>query len=349
MKKFLYAILFGSLLLSSCKNDDILVEVNDNVNDVNISVSLSNFFSSYNFNDTRHDVTVTDDYRTFNSEHDLYIQVRTLVYDSNGVLKDSLLSYSTNTNGVSKAMKLSSGNYTIVSTLTFADQTNGYDASWWFLVDKEKLSTAKMKCRNRYSKWSIMSYDVKTITVTSGKSVSVSMTPVPIGALCYMFLQNFQYKNEATYGTKADNDIRSLCLYSQNIANTFKLDPNATDRYEYLRDAGLNRWYFLSSYMEPQDFNDDWTFFETNLYDFFYILTPDPHVVFGYTLDGNDIFTGYGEATYNIQNGTTYLAYWDYFKVGNPYFGIADNSHWNTYSSSAPSMIISKKIKESSY
>lgn len=342
MKKFLYILLFGGILSSSCSNEDILIDVNDNVNDVNITVSLSNFFSGYNFNDTHHDISVTDDYRTFNSESGLYIQVRTLVYNSNGELKDSLLFYSTNTNAVSKSIKLSSGHYTVISTLTFADETSGDGASWWYLNDKEKLSTANLQSRNRYSKWCIMSYDAKKVTVTSGQSVSVSMNPAPIGALCYMFLQNFQYKNEATYGTIADNGIRSLCLYSQNIANIFKLDPDATDRYQYLGDAGLNMWYFLSSYMVPKDFKSDWTFFKSNLYDFFYILTPNPHVQFGYEIDGDTGFSGYGEGSYNIQSGKTYLAYWDYFNVGNPYFGIADNNHWNTYSSRTRAISYSK-------
>lgn len=335
MKKFLFiAFLFGSLLSISCSNDDIIIEANDNVNEVNVSVSLSNFFSSYDFNDTRHEITVTDDYRTFNSESGLYIQVRTLIYDGNGELKDSLLSYSTNTNTTTSNLKLSPGNYTIISTLTFALKNSGDDASWWYLKDKEKLATAKLQSRNRFSKWCIMSYDAKKINVTSGQSSSVSMTPSPIGALCYFFLQNFQFKSEATYGTVADNGIRSLCLYSQNIADVFKLDPDASDRYEYLGDAGRDSWYYLSSYMEPTDFDDDWKYFQSNLFDFFYILTPNPHVQFGYVLDGNTGFSGYGEKIYNIQNGKTYLAYWDYFKVGNPYFGIADNSHWNSYSAS---------------
>ncbi|MBQ5475593.1 MAG: hypothetical protein IIT65_13155, partial [Lachnospiraceae bacterium] len=48
-----------------------------------------------------------------------------------------------------------------------------------------------------------------------------------------------------------------------------------------------------------------------------------------------DVFNGYGEQTCNITSGKVYLAYWDYFKVGNPYFGIADNNHWNRYETRA--------------
>lgn len=335
MKKILYNILLATsaIFITACSNDDILIYTHDSVNDVNVTVSLSNFFSSYNFQDTRHDISVTDDYRTFHSEHDLYIQVRTLIYDSNGLLVDSLLSYSTNTNPVTKSLMLSAGNYTAVSTLTFADKTTGDDASWWNLVNKEKLVTATMSATYRFSKWSIMSYDSKAFTVTSNQTTSISMNPQPIGALCYMYLQNFWCASEADYPTRSDNGIRALCLYSQDIAENFRLDPNAAERYIYWENSGRNFWYFMSDRLVPTDFDDDWTYFETNLYTYFYILPPHARMQFGYVLQGVDYFTGYGEATYNIQSGKTYLAYWDYFQIGNPYFGIADNNHWNTYSS----------------
>ena len=71
-------------------------------------------------------------------------------------------------------------------------------------------------------------------------------------------------------------------------------------------------------------------------------MTPNPHVQFGYEIDGDTGFSGYGEGSYNIQSGKTYLAYWDYFNVGNPYFGIADNNHWNTYSSRTRAISYSK-------
>ena len=73
----------------------------------------------------------------------------------------------------------------------------------------------------------------------------------------------------------------------------------------------------------------------TNLYGYFYILAPDFNLCFGYVLNGQNTFSMFGKQDCNIQYGKTYLAYWDYFQVGNPYFGIADNNHWNDYSSSS--------------
>lgn len=96
--------------------------------------------------------------------------------------------------------------------------------------------------------------------------------------------------------------------------------------------------------MEPTDFDESWTFFETNLYGFEYLLEPQAHMTFGYTLNGNDGFNGYGEADYTFQPGKVYLAYWDYFKVGNPYLGIADNNHWNSYTTNARSYASMKAL-----
>ena len=119
MKRILFSALLVFAFVTSCKNDDIIIVKNDSVNEVNVNVSLSNFFSSYNYNDTRHDISVTEDYRTFNSEFNKYIHVRTLFYNSQGNLVDSLVTYSTSTNAVSESIKLAPGTYTVITTLNF--------------------------------------------------------------------------------------------------------------------------------------------------------------------------------------------------------------------------------------
>lgn len=331
MKKYYFgAIALALMLFTACGDDG-----DDNggtLYDTDITVSLNDFYSSYNYNDTRHDINVTDDYRTFHSEHDLYIQTRVLFYNANGVLVDSLIKYSTNLNELNLSKGLPEGRYTVVTTLTFADKTSGDDASWWWLADKQKLSTAKMNVRNRFSKWCIMSYDASVVNIVSGQKTTIRLNPRPVGALGYIFLQNFQYKSESTYGTVADNGIRALCLYARNVAVSYRLDPSTSNHYIYLDDAGSSSWYFLSDRMEPSDFDSSWTYFKTNLYDYFYILSPNPEIFFGYVPKGASSFTGYGQKNVTIRSGNTYLAYWDYFEVGNPYFGEANNNQWHTYS-----------------
>ncbi|MBO5613750.1 MAG: hypothetical protein J5905_04505 [Prevotella sp.] len=336
MKKILFSALCGlAMITTSCDNDDILIEADNNVNEVNVNVSLSGLFSSYNYNDTQHDESVTEDFRTFNSEFGKYIHVRTLFYNSQGNLVKELSSFSTNTNTVSNSAKLAEGTYTVISILNFADDQTEED-SWWDFYEKEKLSTAYIRPYGRFSKWCIMSYASQSISVTAGRTTNISMTPAPVGALGYMFAQNFQYKNEASFGTVADNGVRSIALYSQKVAEGYKIDPNASEKFIYKEATGTGSWYFLSNELTPSSFSSskDYGYFRTNLISYFYILAPSFNATFGYMLEGESGFNGYGEANYTITNGQTYLAYWDWFQVGNPYFGVADNNHWNTYSSS---------------
>ena len=69
-----------------------------------------NFFSSYNYNDTKHDIKLGDDYRVFHSEYDKYIQVRVLFYSKEtGNLVDSVLVYSENTNTQKVSVSLPAG------------------------------------------------------------------------------------------------------------------------------------------------------------------------------------------------------------------------------------------------
>ena len=61
-------------------------------------------------------------------------------------------------------------------------------------------------------------------------------------------------------------------------------------------------------------------------------MEPQAELTFGLMHDGETTFNAYGEKKYTLTSGKTFLAYWDYFKVGNPYFGEATNSKWNSYS-----------------
>ena len=336
MKKTYFVALSIVALFASCTNDDIPVYEDNRVNEVNVTVSLSKFYSDYNYNDTRHDIKVSEDYRTFHSDGGGYIHVRTLFYNANGELVDSLTTYTENINPVNSTIKLAPGSYTVVSMLSFATKKTGKQNTWyWKLKDRKHLSSAVAVPEGRFSKWSIMSYESKPLVVTAGSKKSVSLTPVPVGSLGYLFFENFQYKNEATRGTVADNGIRQLTVYAREIADGYRLNPNAEEKYVYRNDAGANYWYYLSSNLEPQDFDRTWTFFKTNLYSYYYMLSPKEKLCFGYVLDGESTFHSYGENFYNIESGKVYLSYWDYFQVGNPYFGIADNNHWHSYSSSA--------------
>ncbi len=336
MKKLFFMFITAlTVMMTACSNDAIVVETKEPIvkDALVLTVSLNNFFSSYSYRDTKHNIEqIADKYRTFYSEYKKYIQVRTLFYNrDSGVLVDSVLTYTINTNDVIKKVSLPNGNYYAITTITFADKNTGNNASWWYLVDKESLETVRLRIRRNDSPWSIMSYSSETFTIQNDNHVTLSTTPSPIGTLTYIYYQNFQYKDEASYGTIYDNGIRRLALYTQNLATEFMLNPQASSKYNYRADGGKKTWFYLSK-SDPTDFDESWTYFRSNLYSYCYVLAPEFNFCFGYTLEGSSTFQAYGQSKYSITPGVVYLAYWDHFQIGNPYFGKADNNHWHDYS-----------------
>ena len=191
MKKKISLVIFSmiALFFASCSNDPIEVVTTQ---PVSLTVSLDNFFSSYNFNDTKHNIKVSEDFRVFNSEYNKYIQVRTLFYSrENGKLVDSFVIYANNTNAVKQNVTLPAGDYWAISTLVFADKKSE-ESAWWNLLDKDNLNTVKLEEYSRFSKWSLLAVDTKAVKVETAGTV-IDMKPSPIGALTYVYYQNFQY------------------------------------------------------------------------------------------------------------------------------------------------------------
>ena len=333
MKKILFGLVALSVgFFSSCSNDDIeITTTTAPVQDaLTISVDLSKFYSGYTFDDTKHNIDqIAEAYRTFNSGSGMFIEVRTLIYNkSTEALVDSIVNYVSNTNSVTASKSLLPGDYYAITTLTFATKNK---VSYWKIEDKEKISTAKLSPKNRYNKWSILSLSTDNFSVTRTQQARVNTIPSPLGTLVYFYFQNFQYVDEASFGDIADNKVRRIALYTQRRADSYNIDPNATSKFNYAKETESGNWY-IDKVLEPDDFDDgSWTHFMTNLYSYTYVLEPEQLTKFGLVREGNSEFTGYGEQNTLFTPGTTYLAYWDYFKIGNPYLGVADNQHWNDY------------------
>lgn len=342
MKKISYYIIaLISFIFISCSNEDILIEttVPEITGSVVVNVPLTNLIQSYDFYDTKHDIDISDSYRTFNSENGLYILYMSLFYDkATGSLIKGIHGHSKDTNSKVIKTELPIGRYYVITTLYFTYASSGLDSEkdYWTVYNGSNIRTAKMKNNNHYNQWAVMSVSTNEMEVITDMQTSINANPQPVGALCYLYLQNFQYRDE-TVSSVSDNGIRNLSLYTQNLATYYNLDPNATSKYDYVADAGQNYMYYLSV-NTPDMFDSNWTFFKSNMYDFCYILAPKCDICFGLTPEGAEGFSPYGNATYSIQSGKVYLAYWDWFKVGNPYFGIADNNHWNNYPASRASL-----------
>lgn len=312
MKKILFAVLMlTALLFTSCDNDDIEI-VYEQTN--HVTVSLTDFTSCY-----EHSA-----YGVFNSSYGRSIVVRVLFYNSNGQLVDSIRTYSTDLKPVKKDIRLASGKYTAVATLTFADKKYN---EYWILTNKEDLSTVYLETPYIPSLWSIISYASQEFSIESGKTTELQLTPKPVGSSVTLYYNNFQYssKTNMNNGKVSDSGVRWIGLLTQNFANGYKLNPKASERYIYAPTSTGNNWWYLDS-NEPDDYN--WTtYFRDDMYSTSYILAPECKLCFGYQMEGESGFSPVGEAKYTIENGKNYYGIWDWINgQGNPYFGLRSNN-----------------------
>lgn len=325
LNNYMTAIM-GLFLLTSCHNDDVPV-IDTHTCQVNVEVSLDNFFSCYDFTDTKHSVenavnsreftssmhydslNPLERYKSFNSyysSNSFKIEARVLFYKDD-LLVDSIHAFTDNTEPIKQRIELAAGKYTVIATLSFFRSS----AAYWTLKDRENLKTAYLQSLYSKDLWSIMSYTYKEVTLGSSKESVLEMTPRPVGALCYAYCQNFQ------------NSVSDyVAIETDHYANGYKLDPRETNKFIYNEEGGI---LFEK---KPSHFQEKtvWQTFQRDFFDFFYILAPQCDVSFFSSSD--DAMEYIPLPSYAIENGTVYMAYWDYDHKANPYFGKADNSHW---------------------
>lgn len=319
MKKIIYIFILLTGLLVSCSNDPIdidSVKTKEPIyyNTLTITVDPSDLFSSYTYEDTYHySTSLKDIFRSFHSKYNRNIHWRTLVYDkSSRLLVDSIVDYLSDTNVATKDLQLKIGEYYAVTTLLFTDTLN---RPLWNVMDKEKLSTAKLEPRFiDATHWGIMSHSTEPFTISETTSTRLVTTPKPVGAVVCSYYQNF---------AKMENvdSLQYVSYWVKKYPLSYNLDPDIANKYNYSQDMG-NKWHPKGADVYAGIIPH---------YTYSYIMdTGNPmELQFGYKLKNENIFHGYGDGTYTLESGKTYLAFWDYLYIGNPYFGVADNNHWD--------------------
>ncbi len=322
--------LLGLFLLTSCQNDDVPI-VDTRTCLVNVEVSLDDFFSCYDFTDTKHSVENAVNSRepnsskrfkslnpaeryksfaTYSSDRPIRIETRVLFYNDRGLLVDSILAYSDDVNKVKQTVQLDAGKYTAIATLTFFRNLAGID---WKLKGKENLNTAVLQSNYAMSLWSIMAYASREFNVGQTKETDLQMTPTPVGALCCAYFEDFQ----------SSDIIDGISIKTDNYAYGLRLSPKETNKYIYREETGQ---LFNSAARNFRTGATFWKTYQSDVFDYFYILAPQCNLLFSYS--SGDEWEGCIVQSCAIENGKTYLAYWNYGHLDKPYFGLADNSHW---------------------
>lgn len=241
MKKIFNMLLVAvAVFFTACSNEAIEIETSASkvMNAVTVTVSPTNFIAPYNFKDTKHDVDVAENYRTFYSEQGGQIMARTYFYNKEtGELVDTVKSYVNSAdNDIVQNANLPTGSYYAISILCISYN----QMPFWDIADRLTLETAKLVQKLAHSRWNLLSVSTEEFTVKSGQHATLTTVPSPVGSLIYRFYENFQYKNQSSFPTVQDNGIRSIGIFTRNRAVAYKLNPNAANKYEYLADAGTN-------------------------------------------------------------------------------------------------------------
>lgn len=331
MKKYLLGTAFAIASIMSCTNEAIEI---DSVkapepiyyNTLTITVDPTDLFSSYTYEDTYHNVApLKQAFQTFNSEEKRFIQWRTLIYNKDEQLVDSVVDYLSNLNSLTRELELRGGDYYAITTLTFTDTLKN---SMWNLLDKEKMSTVKLKPKGSFEQWYVMSQSSQEFAISKDVPARVVSVPKPVGCIVYSFWENFSKWDLIAYGDSLDQ----VQLHTKDITDSYNLDPHATNRFNMLDELKHNQWYSLDycpgvifEIRKAYGDDDSWRSYR-------YIFNTDKatRLLYGYSLKGKDGFWGVGDDfEFKTEPGKTYLSYWNYDYIGNPYFGVADNDHWN--------------------
>ncbi len=334
MKRKSIGIVVASIcLLLSCTNDAIevtSVKAPEPIyyNTLTITADPTDLFSSYTYEDTYHGVKpLKKSFPTFYSEEQRHIQWRTLIYDKDELLVDSIVEYLSNTNSMTKEKTLRSGDYYAITTLTFTEDSLD-KSSMWELLDKEKMSTAKLQPKGRFGQWYVMSQSSEKFAITKENGARIATKPKPVGCIVYSLWENFSKWDPKVYG----DSLTEVTLYTKDVTQSFNLDPNATNRYNMRDEPGTNTWYY-QDWMYGRIFELYKMFgLDDDAWSYSYIFNTDKttRLCFGYSMKDHDGFYGsYGQSEYKTEPGKAYLSYWDYDYIGNPYFGVADNNHWD--------------------
>lgn len=243
MKKIIFAALaLTSLLVMSCKNDDIDIQKVDPNHTLTLSIASSPLYDTFGKSDYEN-VWLSRNYN-------YYVGITSLVYNSSGELVDSTSSYIKTFQNVEQKFNLIEGNYTVVTYETLVDGDHGYVSDYWNLNGTQNLSTVMLKNNERedYVLWDgVIGVASKSVSLSSDKTETLS--PSAIGSLLSIEIANFD---------KSDYNI--VMLESKNVPVGYMLSPNTAEKYVYSEYLERNTWHWRGYfYHEGDSFESDET------------------------------------------------------------------------------------------
>ena len=294
MKKILFVMVaLFAMLISSCSNDN-----NDNSTDGKNSGLIVNVCTQRMYDDFNLDIKkYIDNYKNRSS-----IGVFCFIYNESGVLVEKQIATERSTDDIILQFEnLKKGIYTVVAIETLVD-TYSENSKYWDFYQIDNLRTLQIvQSTNEVYTTGVLGVSTSKITLYNNKTMTI--TPMPIGALIDVNFYNFSESDFVNVGFGTDNRISSYYLdpsldrnerFEMNTVSNgyFRLrmkqkttEENPINAYRYILEPYIN-YYYCGQY--EQNVNKDaWTYMNKQAK---YIEIEDGKTYYGSVIFGGDYF-----------------------------------------------------------
>ena len=215
MKRILFgALALTTLLVMSCKNDDIEITTVGSLHSLTANINTQNVYDEFD---------LTSEIREIMRVQDLSIGIFTFLYDSNGKLIAEKASQQLTFNNTAVNFDdLLEGSYTLVTVETLVDPDLDNQAPCWSFKGTEKLSTLQI-LQDSYEIYYpfVLGVSTSEVAINNGDK-SISITPKAIGSLMEFRFLNFDKSTHT-----------QVCFATKDVISSYRLDPslNRNDRF----------------------------------------------------------------------------------------------------------------------
>ena len=318
MKKILFSIIALVSLLSSCSNDDIIVE-----RKTTIKVNPSQVIAPFNYENEPGEL------ESFATSHKL--RVTLLAYNKDGLLKARDTQYLANYASLATYnLQLEKGEYDIVAITDVVEYTNSeVSFEYWKLSGENNILTTRMTDAGYIGgKYKIMGIARESININFENN-DVILYPIPVGALCLV-----EWYNIHTF-----SDVTKYTL-SMNRSSDF-LQLNNSSGWDVTPENNNNKYDWRLAYLEPSDYIDNSNSYNQGycIYNYYYCLPMS--LSFKYQATIEETFDLTDPVQVNLEAGKEYWFYLDLHDEdnnGEPSCGLGILKDGKSMASSSPQM-----------